>query len=167
MRTSIRSFIAAAAVTAAVVTGGVATAAPAAAAPPKEKPIPGFTYYGDNFGTFGDHDFCRGSLNVRFTSPKRGVVRVKLTSFGFTGTGPGWRKNPRCKVLIGVSNSNGLFLLNDKYFPATFGAKRGEKITKDIVTGSGFREIGVAAYATNTPVRLPQSSGLALIGIVP
>lgn len=167
MHNLFRSLIAAVAVTTTAFVGGVATAAPAAAAPPKEKPIPGFTYYGDDFGTFGNHDFCRGSLHTRFSSPKRGVTRVTLTSFGFTGNGAGWRRNPRCSVLIGVTNSNGLFMLSEKYFPATFGARGGEKITVDIVTGSGFREIGVAGYALNTPVRLPQAAGVAHYGIVP
>lgn len=166
MRTYFRSFVAAAAVAAAMVTGGFATAAPAAAAP-REKPIPGIATYGNNFGTFGDHDFCRGSLNIRLGSVKRGVVRVTLTSFGFTGNGPGWKKNPRCRVLIGVNNSNGLFNLSEKFFPATFGAKRGDKVTQDVVTGSGLRLLGVSSYAANSPVRLPQAYGAGFYLIVP
>jgi len=162
----LRSFVAAAAVTAAVVTGGIATAAPAAAAP-RDKPIPGVPVYGNVLNTFGDHDYCRGGIALRYTSPKRGVVRLTMTSNGFTGNGAGWRKNPRCGVLIGVNNSNGLFTVSEKFFPATFGAKRGEKLVKDIVTGSGFREIGVASYARNTPVRVVQSFGVGLFGIIP
>lgn len=166
MRTRFRSFIAATAVAAAAVTGGVVTAAPAGAAPPP-RPLPVFSLTGQTVGTFGDHDFCRGSMNVAISSPKRGVARVTLTSNGFTGNGPGWTRNPKCGLLIGVLETNGLFQIGEKFYPAAFGPRPGEKLSKDIATGSGLRGFSVASYARNTPVRLPQSYGTTVYFIVP
>ncbi|MCP2176193.1 enoyl-CoA hydratase [Williamsia maris] len=157
MRTYFRSLVAAAAVTAAVVTGGIATAAPAAAAP-REKPIPGIALYGNNFGTFGDHDFCRGTVNYRFTSPKRGIARLTLTSNGFTGNGSGWKKNPTCRVLFIATQISPASLYRETFIPAAFGSKPGQKITRDLRTGSGLAEVGVASYASNSPVRVLQGA---------
>lgn len=166
MRSRVRSFIAATAVTVAAVTGGVVAAAPAGAAPPP-KDLPYFTVLGANFGTFGDHDFCRGSLNVRLSSPKRAVTRVTITSFGFTGNGSGWTKNPRCRVLIGAINTNLFFTLSETFFPATFGPRPGEKVVRDIVTGSGLRQLLVGTYVAKAPVRTPQSYGTNFTYVVP
>lgn len=166
MRSRFRSFVAATAVVAAALTGGVVAAAPAGAAPaPRDLPV--FAPFGQNFGTFGDRDFCRGSLNVRISSPKRGVARVTLTSFGFTGNGPGWAKNPTCGLLIGVVATNGLFQIGETFFPAAFGPRPGAQVTHDIATGSGLRSFGVGSYARNTPVRLLQSYGTGIYFIVP
>ncbi len=166
MRSRFRSFIAATAVAAAAVTGGVVAAAPAGAAPPS-KPLPVFTLTGDNFGMFGDHDFCRGTVNVRLTTPKRAVVRVTFTSNGFTGNGPGWVRNPRCRVLLAFTHTSALTLYKQTFVPASFGTKPGEKITRDIVTGSGLVSIGATAYATNTPVQVPLAYGAGFYAIVP
>ena len=166
MRTYFRSLVASAAVAAAVVTGGIATAAPAAAAP-REKPIQSFALYGNNFGTFGDHDFCRGSVNFRFTSPKRGVTRLTLTSNGFTGNGAGWKKNPSCRVLFIVTQTSATSLLRETYVRGAFGVKPGEKVSRDLRTGSGLASISVAPYAVNSPVRVPQGPGGAAYLLVP
>ncbi|GAA1879209.1 enoyl-CoA hydratase [Williamsia serinedens] len=166
MRSRVRSLIAATAVAVAAVTGGVVAAAPAGAAPPP-RDLPVFAPFGQNFGAFGDHDFCRGSMNVRISSPKRGVARVTLTSFGFTGSGRGWTTNPNCGLLVGVTATNGLFQIGETFFNASFGPRPGAKVTRDIATGSGLRSFGVASYARNSPVRLLQSYGTGLYFIVP
>jgi hypothetical protein len=166
MHSRFRSFIAATVMAAAAVTGGSVVAAPAGAAPPP-RDVPFFTAIGANFGTFGDHDFCRGSLNVRLSSPKRGVTRVTLTSFGFTGNGPGWAKNPRCRVLVGISNVAGFVTLNEAFVPATFGPKPGDKAIRDIATGSGPRQLVIGTYVPNTAIRTPQSYGTNVIFVAP
>ncbi|MGZ8177642.1 enoyl-CoA hydratase [Williamsia sp. SKLECPSW1] len=165
MRSRFRSLIAATAVAAAAVTGGV-VAAPAGAAPPL-RDLPTFTVIGPNIGTFGDHDFCRGSVNIRLSSPKRAVTRVTITSFGFTGNGPGWAKNPRCRVHFSVNNTNVFFTLSETFFPATFGSKPGERVVRDITTGSGLRELIIGTYVPNAPVRTPQSYGTNFTYIAP
>ena len=40
---------------------------PANAAP---RELPRLAITGDNFGTYGDHDYCRGALGTSLTSPK-------------------------------------------------------------------------------------------------
>ncbi len=166
MRSRFRSFIAATAVAAAAVTGGVVAAAPAGAAPPP-KDLPRFAFFGENFGMFGDHDFCRGTVHVRLTSPKRAVTRVTFTSNGFTGNGPGWARNPRCRVLLTFIHTSATAVQKETYVPATFGTRPGEKVTRDIVTGSGLVSVATTAYSTNTPVRLPQAYAISWYTIVP
>jgi hypothetical protein len=155
MRSRVRSFIAATAVTVAAVTGGVVAAAPAGAAPPP-KPIPRLSILGESSGVFGNHDFCRGTVSMNFTSPKRAVTRVTVRSNGFIGNGPGWVKNPRCRVLFQESHTSAIALLPISYFPAAFGPKPGETVTRDFVTGSGLVSISVGAVTQGTPVVLPQ-----------
>ncbi|GAA2060699.1 enoyl-CoA hydratase [Williamsia deligens] len=166
MRMPFRSFIAATAVVAAAVTGGVVASGPAGAAPPP-RDLPRFTVLGDNYGMFGDHDFCRGSVNVRLTSPKRSVTRATITSNGFTGDGPGWAKNPRCRVLIGLNFTSASAYAKEILVPASFGRAPGEKVVRDVVTGSGLVLFGANAYSTNTPVRLPQAYGTNWYILVP
>ncbi|MGJ0118548.1 enoyl-CoA hydratase [Williamsia sp. MIQD14] len=165
MRTRFRSLIAAVAVTAATLTGGVIAAVPASAAPPKD--IPKISQYSDNIGAFGDHDFCRGAFNVRLSSPKRGVTRVTLTSFGFTGNGRGWAKNPKCKLLIGTTFTSAKAFDRQSFFPVVFGTRPGEKVTRDFATGSGLVQLGVAPYAANNPVRVLQGYGASFYFIAP
>ncbi|WP_296389331.1 enoyl-CoA hydratase [Williamsia sp.] len=151
---------------AAVVTGGLAAAGPASAAP-KETPIRGLTIYNSTLATFGDHDFCRGTVAARFTSPKRGITRLTLTSNGFIGNGAGWKKNPTCRVLVIASQTSATALYRDIFIPAAFGAKRGQTVTRDIRTGSGLAQLAVAPYAANNPVRVPQGSGFTAYLLVP
>lgn len=166
MRSRFRSFIAATAVAVAAVTGGVVAAAPAGAAPPP-RPLPTLSIFSDVISTVGDHDFCRGAFRVGLSSPRRGVTRMTLVSSGFTGNGAGWKRNPRCSFAVGVYNSNGLITLSEKYFTVSFGPRRGDSMTQDIVTGSGLRTLGVGTYAVRTPVRLPQSYPASLTYIAP
>ncbi|MGU3291340.1 enoyl-CoA hydratase [Williamsia sp. M5A3_1d] len=165
MRARIRSFIAAVAITGAALTGGVVVAAPASAAPPKD--IPKVSQFSDDIGAFGDHDFCRGAFNVRLSSPKRGVTRVTLRSYGFTGNGRGWAKNPKCKLLIGTSFTSAKAFDIRTFFPVVFGTKPGEKVTRDLATGSGLVQLGVAPYAANNPVRVVQGYGASYYFIAP
>ncbi|MYR07695.1 enoyl-CoA hydratase [Gordonia sp. SID5947] len=125
--------------------------------------------YGDNFGMFGDHDFCRGSVNIGLTSPKgkRGVTRVTATSFGFTGDGKGWAKNPRCRVLLMTTHLSANAFYKQTFIPATFGPRRGERVVKDIFTGSGPVQFTIASYARGTAVRSPQSYGTGWVILVP
>ncbi len=140
--------------------GGGANAAPA------PRPLPHYTSTGDNFGFFGDHDYCRGSVHVTLTSPKRGVLKATLTSFGFTGNGAGWARNPRCSSLIMLSNGASL-IPQEKFLRATFGRKPGETQSLELRTGSGAVQVMIGAYALNTPVRVLQGYGFGGWVIVP
>lgn len=125
--------------------------------------------YGDNFGMFGDHDFCRGTVNIGLTAPngKRGVTRLTATSFGFTGNGKGWARNPKCRVLLMTTHLSGNAFYKQTLVPATFGPHRGERVTKDIFTGSGPVQFTIASYARGTTVRSPQSYGTGWLVLVP
>lgn len=136
--------------------GGAADAAPPA-------PLPYFSGTGDSFGTFGNHDYCRGSVHVGLTSPKRGVVRVNLTSHGFSGQGPGWTRNPRCGMLFIVKDA----FVHETFIRASFGQRPGESISRDIRTGSGLVHLDVGTYATGTAVRTPMSYGMGAFTVVP
>ena len=142
------------------VRGGVAEAAP------KAQPLPHFTGTGDQFGLVGDHDFCRGAVHVTLTSPRRGVVKVTLTSRGFSGQGAGWSRNPHCSTLFIFTNGASL-VPQEKFIPATFGREPGQSVSGELRTGSGLAQPVVRAYARNTPVRLPQSSGFVGWVVVP
>lgn len=123
-------------------------------------PLPRLTITGDSMGVFGNHSYCRGVLRVGLdTSPsKRGVVRLTLTSSGFVGNGASWVRNPVCKLLIGTSYVSGIGYGVTNFFPAEFGPKRGQKVVRDIRTGSGVVQLAVGTFARNNPVRVFQSS---------
>ncbi len=133
--------------------GGAADAAPLQQA----------TTTGYDFGTFGDHDYCHGAVRAKLTSPRRGVVNVKLTSHGFTGNGRGWAKNPKCGVLFIVTTG----YIHESYINASFGSKPGESVSRDIATGSGVNIINISPYAKNTPVRVPMGAEFAAWLVVP
>ncbi len=141
---------------------GIGLGGGAADAAPQAKPLPYYSGTGNNFGTFGDHDACRGALNVGLTSPKRGVVRVKITSFGLTGDGAGWKRNPRCSVVLIIATFG-----HEEFMPVTFGPKRGETASKDIHTGSGVVPLSIAPHAKNTPIRVPVGYGFGSYVLVP
>lgn len=50
---------------------------------------------------------------------------------------------------------------------ASFGPRRGERVSRLIYTGSGPLNIGVAPYALNSAVRTPQGQGVGYFAIVP
>ncbi|MGC4960864.1 enoyl-CoA hydratase [Gordonia sp. DT218] len=121
-------------------------------------PLQSTTLGSDNFGTFGDHDYCHGVMNARLSPPKgkRGVVRVNLTSFGFTGSGAGWQRNPHCRVVMGTSHISSIAWNQEHFLPATFGSRKGEQVSRDIYTGSGLIQFGVVPYSKDLPVRVRQ-----------
>ena len=129
--------------------------------------LPRLTTTGNDFGTFGDHDYCRGAVGVGLTSPRRGVVTVTLRSHGFTGQGAGWARNPKCRVLFIATHTSATGYMRDTYIPATFGRRAGETVSRDIRTGSGLVELGITPYAKNVPVRAPQGYGWGAYFIAP
>lgn len=143
-----------------VLGGGQGSAAPQ---------LPRITVTGDNMGTFGDHSYCRGVLHVGLTAApsKRGVVRVTLTSSGFTGNGAGWKRNPVCKLLIGTVHTSGIAYAKWNFFNADFGPRRGQRVVHDIRTGSGVVQFQAVSYARNSPVRVMQSYGVSHYMLVP
>lgn len=118
--------------------------------------------------TFGDHDFCRGNVIVSLSTPpgKRGVVRVTYTSSGFTGEGPGWKRNPKCRVMVGMVQEGPGLNYRERWFPLTFGPSK-QRIVRDVVTGSGFLGLGSAPYAVNAPGHILQGYGGTFWTVVP
>lgn len=139
-------------------------AGPANAAP---RELPRLAITGDNFGTYGDHDYCRGALGTSLTSPKPGVLRVTLRSFGFTGNGKGWARNPHCTVLIGYTYTSVRNLRGELWDRVTFAARPGQRVTRDIPTGSGLVALVIGTYSVNSPVRAMQGPGVSFYPIVP
>lgn len=140
-------------------------AAPARA----DRPLPSVTIWGHDIGTLGNHDYCRGSFRISLSTvkSKRGYVRVTATSHGFTGNGAGWSRNPRCSFLIGLVTIGSNSFYGEHYVPATFGRKPGQKVVRDVRTGSGPAQVGVQTYAARTAVRTPLAYGSVFYMIVP
>ncbi len=134
-----------------------------------EPQLPRIATYTENVGTVGDHDYCRGAFNVGMVAPKgtRGVVRVTLKSFGFTGNGIGWKRNPKCRFLVGLNVSGTRTIGQEIFFPVAFGPRAGEKVVRDVRPGSGPGAVGVGTYAINNPVRVQLSYGTAYYMMVP
>ena len=153
--------VAAVVVACAGIVGGVGESA---AAPAQ---LPRVTTTGNDFGMFGDHAYCHGTVNVGLTSPKRGVVRVTLASHGFTGTGASWKRDRNCRVLVAATYTSGKGYGIEKFVPASFGPRAGERKTFDVATGSGLVEFSVVPYARKSAVRAPQGYGYGAYVIVP
>lgn len=128
-----------------------------------------FAVLGDNFGTIGNHSFCRGAINVRLSVPKgkKGVVRVTATSHGFTGDGPGWRRNPVCRMVLGTEFISARGYLVPKYSNVAFGPKPGTRVVQDVHTGSGPVAIETRTYAPNSGFRQIYSRGVSYYVLVP
>lgn len=133
-----------------------------------EPQLPSWSLIGNNYGTFGDNHFCHGALGVGLTAPKgkRGVLRITFTSYGFTGTNPGWKKDPKCRMFVTARITSGNQLLFDHNFPAEFGSRPGQKVTRDIVTGSGLIIVMPWTYSRRAP-GVPLSYGSSIFAIVP
>ncbi|AZG47040.1 hypothetical protein D7316_03647 [Gordonia insulae] len=127
------------------------------------------TAFTDNVGTLGDHDSCRGAFNVGMVTPKgkRGIVRFTLTSFGFTGDGAGWRRDPRCRFLVNISSTSGKAYARQTFFKVSFGSRKGEKVVRDIHTGSGLALLTIATFASITKARVPQGYGNTMYTVIP
>lgn len=138
-----------------------------AAAPDRTIPLVS-NNFGDTFGTFGDHAYCRGVVRFTLTAPahKRGWVRINLTSLGFTGSGASWTKNPKCRGVMVVYHL-GSAGSRETHIPYAYGPRRGEKVTRLLFVGSGLLGITMAPYALNTAVRTPQGQGMGYYAIVP
>lgn len=145
---------------------GIGLGGGAADAAPQAKPLPHYSGTGDDFGFFGDHDFCRGAVHVTLTSPRRGVLKMTVTSHGFTGQGAGWARNPHCGTLLGFTNGASL-VPQEKFVRAKFGRKPGETASAELRTGSGLVQPLVTPYALNNPVRVAQGYGFGGWVIVP
>ncbi|NDZ92970.1 enoyl-CoA hydratase [Streptomyces sp. SID6673] len=127
-----------------------------------EPQLPRIAIYSDNFGTVGDHNNCRGALNVGVIAPKgkRGTIRVTVTSFGFTGDGTGWTRNPKCRFLLRLTQWSAKYPVGkEEFYPVAFGPRRGERFVRELHPGSGIGSFNVATYAINQPVQVPQSYG--------
>ena len=122
---------------------------------------------GNDFGTLGDHASCRGAVNVEMTSPPQGVVRLTLTSHGFTGSGESWKKDPHCRVVIISTHSSSRTFSKETVIPASFGPRAGQKVSRDVVTGPGLAEFSVVPYAPRTAIRTPLGYGYGAWVLVP
>lgn len=154
---------------AALLVAGVCVLAPVTAGVSKAAPqqLPRLTTTGNDFGTFGDRNYCRGSVNVGITSPRRGVLRLTLTSHGFTGSGPRWSRERSCGVLFIATHTSAIAWAKETVIPATFRSRPGQRVVRDIATGSGLVSFAVNPYARNSPVRAPQGYGFGAYVVVP
>ncbi|MCK8613016.1 enoyl-CoA hydratase [Gordonia sp. C13] len=157
-RLAVAAAASAIAATASLVGAGQASAAP----------IPHFPA-STSFGTFGDHSFCHGVLRVDVDAPpkKRGVVRVTVTSLGFTGIGATWKRNPNCRMRINTLYNGSAGFGREKWVTASFGPRRGEKKVWEVATGSGPASIGLTTYSVNSPVRVRQGYNGGAYVLVP
>ena len=147
-----------------VVSGLISGTGTGAAAPE----LPRLANNGDQFLTAGNHSFCHGVLHVSLTAaPKRPGHRVALTSRGFTGQGSSWKRNPVCNLLVGTVHDSAVAYSKWNFFNADFGPKRGQRVVRDIWTGSGVVLFQLATYARNNPVRARQSWGVSYYTLVP
>ncbi|MYR07534.1 enoyl-CoA hydratase [Gordonia sp. SID5947] len=131
-----------------------------------EPQLPRVTQYSENVGTFGDHDFCHGAFNIGMVAPKgkRGVVRITLTSFGFTGNGSGWARDPKCRFFALVNTTAGFG--KNEYFPVAFGRRPGERVTIESHPGSGPKAVTVSTSSSDRRSDI-QSFGATMYTIVP
>lgn len=168
----IRGKIAAAIVAAGIGTSAWAGTGVAQAAPP----LQGWAPFGYDFGTFGDHDFCRGAINVNLTPTQHrpGTVHVTLRSHGFSGQGAGWAKNPVCRLQVVAGVQSAAYPASFVGFPSqtpipvAFGSMPNEKVERDIFTGPGLVSINFTPEAANVPGHwVPQGYGLGISVLVP
>ncbi|MDL9947146.1 enoyl-CoA hydratase [Gordonia sp. ABSL11-1] len=134
-----------------------------------EPQLPRIVQYTENIGTFGDHDFCRGSLNLGTVAPKdkRGVVRLTVASFGFTGNGPGWKRDPNCRFNLNYFVISAAVPYEWVSVPVSFGPRPGQKYVREIFTGSGVVDLGVGTAPLNQGKGTPKSFGTGMYMIVP
>ncbi|MCR5980185.1 enoyl-CoA hydratase [Gordonia jinghuaiqii] len=132
-------------------------------------PIAQLTTTGNDFGTFGNHSFCRGSVHIGLQAPARkpGVVRVTATSHGFTGDGTSWKRTPRCKVVFRTIFTSARGYLLHHWTPASFGPRPGEKRTWDVHTGSGVVSFTVNTTHAKGELINQQSAGFGAFLAVP
>ncbi|MFW0797733.1 enoyl-CoA hydratase [Gordonia sp. CPCC 205515] len=133
-----------------------------------EPQLPRVMLYSENLGSFGDHAFCHGAYNIGLVAPKgkRGTVRLTLTSFGFTGSGSAWARDPHCRFKVQVSYNASSGLGKYFYVPVSFGPRPGQRVVRDVYTGSGPAHIGVGSVSSNNVAAL-QSYGTSIITVVP
>lgn len=128
--------------------------------------LPRLAVTGDAVPTLGDHAGCRGVLRTSLTAVKPGLLRVRLTSAGFTGDGRNWARDPICRVLIGYTWTSGRTLRAEAWQRAAIPARPGYTLTLDIPTGPGLVALVIGTYAPNTPVRVPLSPGTSFYVVV-
>lgn len=98
---------------------------------------------------------------------KRGIFRVTVRSFGFTGDGPSWQRNPKCRLLIGTQHTSSNALYKETWIPVAFGRRPGEKVVKDIQTNSGLVLMSVIPAQKNTLIRTPAGYPSSFYLLVP
>lgn len=123
---------------------GVASARPAEA--------PRLAIAGDDIWTLGNHDNCRGPIRVSVKTDPRQPGRVFATYHPgrFTGDGPGWARNPVCKVRVQANWTFPAMLFASK--PVIAGPRGGAPVTQVLRTGPGLFGMGFATPYPHKPV---------------
>lgn len=118
-------------------------------------PVPAVYQYSQYFFTLGDHANCRGNVRYSVSAPKgkRGIARITFRSYGFTGDGPAWKKNPRCGLLVSTTKYNASSILDTTYYPIYFGTKP-EVVSRDLRIGSGPAILATSTVLLGSPVRV-------------
>lgn len=125
-------------------TSGAASARPAEA--------PRLAIAGDDIWTLGNHDNCRGPIRVSVkTDPRQpGKVFTTYHPGRFTGDGPGWARNPVCKVRVQANWTFPAMLFASK--PVIAGPRGGAPVTQVLRTGPGLFGMGFATPYPHKPV---------------
>lgn len=133
--------------------GASLTAAPAQAKPaPAQMVWTGYT--GNTAWVLGKNGNCRGPIRIDIqTDPhKRGAVFVTYRPGRFVGDGPGWKRNPQCRITLGAQQS---FADNARgkthRVQITAGPNGGKAVKQTLRPGSGlqwlaFPPVGVVGY---------------------
>ena len=127
----------------------------AGAATAKPRPAPGIAFGGNDLVTLGDNSFCRGTIKVVvLTDPaKRGQATFRLTPQAMIGDGPGWRKNPVCKVPVQIVWYDAILPVYHQVRGLVVGGPRpGKPVDIKIRASSGLILAGVASVYANKPV---------------
>lgn len=99
---------------------------------------------GDKLMAVGANGNCRGPIKVELrTDPaKRGFVYATYRPGPFVGDGPGWRRNPVCRITV-LSAMNYLDGLTNRTRPTTViaGPRGGKPVQKTFWTGSGLQAV--------------------------
>ena len=104
---------------------------------------PRITQYSQDIFAAGSNSGCRGAIHtgLKVDPQQRGRVFVTLTPRAFVGDGPGWRKNPTCKIYVQTAIDNPFNQNRHWNRTVTAGPRGGKSVKYTLRTGSGLHMI--------------------------
>lgn len=115
---------------------GLSVTSGAGTAEARKYDLPRERFYGNDTWGFGNHASCRGPVyvSVQGDTKKPGWIYVTYRPGKFVGDGPGWKRNPRCRITM-VTEWNLGFAA--KRTTVTGTPRGGKAVTKAMFLGSG------------------------------